>query len=451
MLQQSLQVSERRDTVKNMTFKRTGFAIVLTVLMSLFLAACGSATTAPATTAPASVATTAPAAAATTAPAAAVVAPTVAPVANGDKTGVTDTEIKIGTFTPQTGGAAAYGLSARVIEKYFQKINEEGGINGRKIKYIYEDDQYTASKSLIAAKKMIEQDKIFALIGCIGTANNLQVRQYLDESKLNVPNLMFSTGNSTLVNPPRKDWFGFLPTYPFEAQVFVEFASKELKSKKVAIVYQNDGFGKDGQQSFAKAAPTKGMEIVAEIPYETGATDLSSQALKAQQSGADTVYVMAVPGPGAVLLKEFDKLGYKPKMLLSFVLNDTSFFAASGKASDGIYTTNFTPLPDGDDPKLVEFRDFMKKYLPNEQASQFALWGYNAAQIFIEGLKRAGKDLSREGIVAALETIQNYNGTIIKDFTFGANNRAPIKSMYIMQYKDQKFTKISDWITVAGS
>jgi branched-chain amino acid transport system substrate-binding protein len=449
-----------------MTFRRAGFAIVLTIIMSMLLAACGAsatntpapaaATTAPAaaTTAPAA-ATTAAGASATTAPAAATtaagasaLAPTVAPVAGGDKTGVTDTEIRIGTFTPQTGGAAAYGLSARVIDAYFKKVNDEGGINGRKIKYIYEDDQYQAAKSLSAAKKLVEQDKIFAMIGNIGTANNLGVRDYLTENK--VPNVLFSTGSSALVTPPRKDWFGFLPTYPFEAQVLVEFAAKDLKSKKVAIVYQNDGFGKDGQQAFAKAAPGKGIEIVAEVPYETGATDLSSQALKVQQSGADTVYIMAVPQPGSVLLKEFDKLGFKPRLLLSFVLNDTSFFAATGKASDGIYTTNFTPLPDGDDPKLLEFRDFMKKNFPNEQASQFALWGYNAAGIFVEGLRRAGKELSRESFIAAMESFQNYNGTVIRDFTFGPNNRAPIKSMYIMQYKDGKFAKVSDWITVSN-
>jgi branched-chain amino acid transport system substrate-binding protein len=423
----------------------------------MLLAACGgSPTTAPAaTTAPAVAATTAPAAVATTAPAVAATTAasgtvqTVAPVPNGDKTGVTDTEIRIGTFTPQTGGAAAYGLSARVIDAYFKKVNEEGGINGRKIKYIFEDDQYQAAKSLSAAKKLVEQDKIFAMIGNIGTANNLGVRDYLTENK--VPNILFSTGSSALVTPPRKDWFGFLPTYPFEAQVLVEFASKDLKSKKVAIVYQNDGFGKDGQQAFAKAAPGKGLEIVAEVPYETGATDMSAQALKVQQSGADTVYIMAVPQPGSVLLKEFDKLGYKPKMLLSFVLNDTSFFAATGRASDGIYTTNFTPLPDGDDPKLAEFRDFMKKNFPNEQASNFALWGYNAVSIFVEGLRRAGKDLSRETMIAAMESFQNYNGTVIKDFTFGGpNNRAPIKTMYVMQWKDGKFAKVSDWITVTS-
>lgn len=440
--------------MKRFSFRRASIAIALSVLLSMLLAACSSATNTPAapaatTAAAAPAATTAAAAPAATTAAAApagAVAPTIAPVPNGDKTGVTDTEIKVGSFSPQTGGAAAYGLSARVIEAYFKKVNEDGGVYGRKIKYVYEDDQYTAAKSLTATKKLVEQDKVFTLLGCIGTAPNLGVRDYLTENK--VPNIMFSTGNSSLVNPVRKDQFGFLPTYPFEAEVLANFAAKDLKSKKVSILYQNDGFGKDGQQAFEKLAPTLGLEIVDKVTYETGATDLSTQALKLQQSGADTVYVMAVPGPGATLLKEMDKLGYKPKLLLTFVLNDTQFFQTAGKAAEGVYTTNFTPLPDStDDPKMQEFRDFMKKYLPSEQASQFALWGYNATAIYVEALKRAGKDLSRESLIAALESIQNYNGTVIKDFTFGTNNRAPVKSMYVMQYKDTKFTKISDWLS----
>ncbi len=444
---------------KNLMARLGGMVALLTMFTTL-LVACGdpTATTAPAATtaaATAAKATTAAAAAttaattaaagATTAAASGGAVTTVAPVAGGIKTGVTDTEILVGNWGPQSGGAAAYGIVARVVDAYFKQINEAGGINSRKIKFIYEDDAYASAKTQAAVKKMVEQDKVFAFIGGIGTANNLAVRDYLVENK--VPNVAFATGSGALVNPPVKNQFGLLTNYTFEGTVFAQYAADQLKAKKVSILYQNDGFGKEGYQAFVKVAKEKGLDVVAEIPYDTGATDLSSQALKLQQANADLVFVNAVPGPAAAAMKEMDKLGYKPKFLLTFVLNDPGFFGAAGKAAEGIYTSSFTPLPDADDPKVAKYRDFMKKYLPNEQLGSFSLWGYLASEVFIEGLKRAGKDLSRESFVNALETIVDWKDSIATNISYGPNNRAPQNSIYIIQYKEGKFTKVTDPLT----
>lgn len=418
-----------------------------TAAASATTAASAATTAASAATTAAGAATTAASAATTAAGAAPAAGPvqTVAPAANGNKTGVTDTEIKLGSWGPQSGGAAGYGIVDRVLDAYFKKINEEGGIYGRKIKFIYEDDAYQAAKTQAVAKKLVEQEKVFAVVGGIGTANNLGVKDYLIEN--GVPNVAFATGSGALVTPPVKNWFGLLTNYTFEGTVFAQYAAEQLAAKKVAVLYQNDGFGKEGQQAFVKKAKELKLEVVAEVPYETGATDLSSQALRLQQSGADVVFINAVPGPAAAAMKEMNKLGFKPKSILTFVLNDPSFFQAAGAAADGVYTSSFTPLPDADDPKVATYRDFMKKYMATEQLGSFSLWGYLASQIIEEGLKRAGKDLSRETLVAGLESIVDWKASIASNISYGPNNRAPQNSIFIIQFKDNKFTKVTEPLT----
>ncbi len=411
--------------------------------------AAGSATTAAMAMTSAAAMTTAAGGTATTAAAgtspAAGPVKTVAAVANGIKTGVTDTEIKLGSWGPQSGTAAGYGIVDRVLDAYFKKINEEGGINGRKIKFIYEDDAYQAAKTIAVAKKLVEQEKVFAVVGGIGTANNLGVKDYLIEN--GVPNIAFATGSGALVNPPVKNWFGLLTNYSFEGAVFAQYAADQLGAKKVAVVYQNDGFGKEGQQAFVKKAKELKLEVVGEVPYETGSTDLASQALRLQQSGADTVFVAAVPGPGAAVVKEMNKLGFKPKTLLTFVLNDPSYFSAAGAAAENNYTSSFTPLPDADEPKMATYRAFMKKYLPNEQLGSFSLWGYLGGQILEEGLKRAGKDLSRETLVAGLESIVDWKEGVANNISYGPTNRAPQNSLYILQYAAGKLSKVTEPLT----
>ena len=321
-----------------------------------------------------------------------------------------------------------------------------GGIYGRQIKYLYEDDAYAAAKSQANMKKFVEQDKVFAVMGNIGTANNLAFKDYLQENGM-VPNVGFATGSGLLVNPTgfQKNAFGVLPNYTFEGNILAQYAADTLKVKSVSVLYQNDAFGKEAYQSFVKKAKELKLEVKVEVPYEAGATDLSSQALKLQQAAAELVFVNAVPGPGATAVKEMDKLGYKPKLELAYVENDVQFWTNAGTAAEGAYTTSFTPLPDSTDPKVVKFREFMKKTLPNEQVGNFALWGYIGAQIMEEALKRAGKDLSRESLIAALESFDNWTGSVsVTPITYGKDNRSPFKSLFFLQQKDGKTVKVSD-------
>ena len=441
----------KASKMKRHSLLRKNFSLILVTLLALLVTACDDDITPTFTSSAASVKNSSLAQAANSGIGPAnttlgnpnnIAPPTAIPVAGGDKTGITATEIKVGSWGPQSGVAAAYGIEDRVVDAYFKLINAQGGINGRKIKFIYEDDQYQAAKTEPLVRKMVEQDRVFAFVAGLGTANNLAVKDYL--ASKNVPNVAFLTGAGALTNPPQLNAFAQPPTYTFEATLLARYAAEQLGAKRVAVLYQNDSFGKEGQQAFSKTAKEKNLELVAEVPYEEGATDLAASALKLQQSGADTVFVEAVSGPALAVLKEMDKLQYKPKVLLSYVLFDAGFFQAAGKAAEGAYISSYFPLPDGSDPKAVQFRDFMTRNLPNEPIGVFAETGYLATQIFVEGLKRAGRDLSRESFVTGLESIVDWRGSLSPNITYGSHNRAPQNTLLLYQYKDSKFTRLTD-------
>jgi ABC-type branched-subunit amino acid transport system substrate-binding protein len=453
------------------TWLGLGWLSLLTIIMTLFLAACGdnTATSAPAATtaaaattakaaattaaaasttaAAASAATTAASgAAATTAASSGAAAQTVAPVPNGDKTGVTDSEILIGSWGPQSGPAAAYGTVDRTLDAYFKMINEQGGINGRKIRFIYQDDVYQASNTQAIVKKMVEQDKVFAFVGGIGTAPNQAVLDYLVQNK--VPNIAPSTGSTILTIPPKPQTFGLLINYTIESTFLTQYAADELKSKKVAIFYQDDAFGKEGLNGIKNAAKTKGIDVVAEVSYQTTDKDFAAPALKLQQSNADTVIFWSVPGPTGNVLKEMQTLGYKPKMVMTAVLNDPQLLSLAGNAAEGAYTASWTPDPNGDDPKAQRYRDFMKKYAPNEPIGSYSQWAVAEGDVLVEALKRAGKDLSREGLIKALETFNRWNDGLANNVTYTAESRLGQTALYVLQAKGGKFAKVTDFIEV---
>jgi len=435
---------------------------LLSLSITLVLAACGdsTATTAPAATTAAVVATTA-APVATTAPAASGAVTTaaatsggaiqtVAPIAGGDKTGVTDTEILIGSWGPQSGAASAYGTVDRTLDAYFKKVNDDGGINGRKIKFIYQDDAYEAAKTVPIVKKLVEQDKVFCVVGGIGTAPNQAVLDYLVQNK--VPNIAPSTGSTILTLPPKPQTFGLLTNYTIESTILTNYAADELKAKKIAIFYQDDAFGKEGLQAITDAAKAKGQSIATTVSYQTTDKDFGSQALKLQQSGADTVIMWSTPAPTAAISKEMDKIGFKPTVVFSAVNNDTTLFKLSDNTIDGAWTASWLPDvtdPDNKEPKVLGFRDFMTKWAPNENAaSGFAASGYAEAQVAAEIIKRAGKDLSRESLIKAAETLQSWNEGMAYNVGYSAENRQGQNAVYFMQAsaKATRFIKKGDFL-----
>ena len=403
-------------------------ATVIPLLVALLVTACGSATPAPS-------ATVAPATGAATATAKPVVV------------GVTDTEVVIGSWGPQSGPAGAYGVIDRTIDAYFKMINDQGGINGRKIRFIYEDDGYQPAKTVAAVKKLVEEDKVFALVGGLGTPNNAAVMDYLVAN--NVPHVWPATGTTMLAVPFKKNIYAVQLNYTTEATLATQYALDTLGTKKIAVFYQNDAFGKEGLDAVQAELKKRGLPAAAAVSYETTDTNFSAQALKLQTSGADTVILYAVPKPGGSVIAEMGKIGYAPKLLASSTLNDPSIFQLAGTASNGMLLEAYLPaFDDTSNPKIVEFQAFMAKYAPKEQLGGFAEAGYTYGQVFIEALKRGGKELTREGFMANLDQMKDFTGSLVPSLSYSATDHAGVKAAYFQAAKDGKFVTVTGYITL---
>lgn len=363
--------------------------------------------------------------------------------------GVTDTEIVIGSWGPQDGPAGAYGVIDRTIAGFFKKVNDEGGINGRKVRFIYENDSYQSAKTVAAVKKLVEEDKVFALVAGLGTANNLAVMDYLVQN--NVPHVGPATGSTAMAVPLKKNIYAVQLNYMTEATLLTQYALNTLGSKKFAVFYQNDAFGKEGLDTINSVLKKAGVAEATAVSYETADTNFSAQALKLQTSGADTVILWAVPKPGGSVLAEMDKIGYKPKLLASAVLNDPSIFQLAGPGIDGVVIPAWLPAYDDlTNPKIVQWQADMKKYNPNEQIGGFALSGWVEAQILTEGLRRAGKDLTRESFLKAMDSIKDYKDSILPTISYSADDHAGTKTGYFQKAdaKAGKWITFTDWMTV---
>jgi branched-chain amino acid transport system substrate-binding protein len=400
----------------------------------LLLAACASAPAAPPTAPAAPVAPT-------TAPA----APTGAPAAAAP--GVTDKEIVIGSWGPQDGPAGAYGVIDRTIDGYFKYVNDQGGINGRMVRFIYENDSYQSAKTVAAVKKLVEEDKVFALVSGLGTANNLAVMDYLVQN--NVPHVGPATGSTALAVPLKKNVYAVQLNYMTEATLLTQYALGTLGSKKFAVFYQNDAFGKEGLDTINSVLGKAGVPQAIAVSYETADTNFSSQALKLQTSGADTVILWAVPKPGGSVLAEMNKIGYAPKILASAVLNDPSIFQLAGPGIEGVVIPGWLPAYDDvSNPKIVEWQGLMKKYAPNEQIGGFALSGWVEAQILTEGLKRTGKDLTRDKFEQTMDQMSNYTGSLLPTISYSPTDHAGTKTGFFQKATNGKWVTFTDWMSV---
>ena len=384
---------------------------------------------------------------ATTTPSAATAAPTTAPTAKPVVIGVTDTEVVIGSWGPQDGPAGAYGVIDRTIDSYFKMINDQGGINGRKIRFIYENDSYQPAKTVAAVKKLVEEDKIFALVGGLGTAQNAAVMEYIVAN--NVPHVWPATGTTALAVPLKKNIYAVQLNYTTEATLATQYALDTLSAKKFAVFYQNDAFGKEGLDAVQAELKKRGLAAATAVSYETADTNFSAQALKLQTSGADTVILYAVPKPGGSIVAEMGKIGYAPKLLSSSVINDPAIFQLAGAAIEGMLIEAYLPaFDDTSNPKIVEYQAFMAKYASKEQIGGFSEAGYTYAQVFIEALKRGGKELTRESFMTNLDQLKDFKGSLLPSLSYSPTDHAGVKAAYFQVAKGGKFVTLTDYITL---
>jgi branched-chain amino acid transport system substrate-binding protein len=362
--------------------------------------------------------------------------------------GVTDTEIFIGQWGPQTGPAALWGAVARGTGVFFEMINAEGGINGRKIKYFLRDDAYQPAQTKAIGKEFIEQIGVFAVVGGVGTSSGMAVRDDLMHNK--VPWVGPPSGSTHWIDPFQKYLFALYPLYWQEAHILAQYAAEQLGKKKIAFFYQNDDYGKQGLDGARKYAAEKGMKLVAEVPVEVTDTDLKSHALNLKDAGADAVILWVLPKHAAIILGASKAAGFQPQWMASSTLSDSKmmFDVTKGLWKDVIYA-NFLNT---ESPLVQKYLEATDKFAPQEKyRGVFYLAGFLFAEPLVEGLKRAGKDLNPDTFVTAMESLEHWNNWLGHDCTFTAEDHQGMKSVYLSKCGDDgKAIKISDWIAYTG-
>ena len=322
--------------------------------------------------------------------------------------GVTDTEIKLGQTSPYSGPASAYSVIAKAQLAYFKMINDQGGINGRKINLISIDDAYSPAKTVEQTRKLVEQDEVAAILNPLGTPTGLSVRKYLNDKK--VPQLFVGAG-ATLWGDHEHFPFtiGFQASYQAETAVYAKYVLKNKPDAKIALFYQNDDAGKDYGNGFKKGLGPDNVKkmVIAEATYEPTDPTIDSQIVKLKSSGADVLFMHAIPKQAAQAIRKIGEIGWKPDMFflaatstsVSSVLKPAGFEYAKGIISS--YS-----MKDPNDPQWQNDKDvqdwaaFMKKYFPDGNIQdQLIVYGYVVAEATVQVIKQCGDDLTHENIM----------------------------------------------------
>ena len=320
--------------------------------------------------------------------------------------GVTPTEIKIGHTNPYSGPASAYGTIGKVITAYFKKVNDEGGVNGRKINFITYDDAYTPPKTVEMVRRLVEQDQVAFVFNTLGTPTNTAIHKYMNQQK--VPHLFVATGATKWNDPKNFPWtMGWQPNYQAEGQIYAKYVLKNVPDAKVGILYQNDDYGKDYVKGFKDGLGDAAKKlVVSEQSYETTDPTIDSQILNLKGSGANVFFNVTIPKFAVQAIKKAHDIGWKPLHLLNSVSSSVGVVLrpAGLEASRDLLTTYY--IQDPTDPQwknLQGYKDwlaFMRKYYPEGNLEDaFNVYGYSVAQTLVHVLKQCGNDLSRENIM----------------------------------------------------
>ena len=320
--------------------------------------------------------------------------------------GADDKEIKLGNINPYSGPASAYSAIGKSIGAYFDKINAEGGVNGRKIKYISLDDGYNPAKTVEQARKLVEQDEVLLIFQPLGTPSNSAIHKYMNDKK--VPHLFVATGATKWGDPKNFPWtMGFQPSYQSESKVFAAHLLDTKPNAKVAILYQNDDYGKDYLKGFEDGLGDKAKTmIVSKLTYEVTDPTVDSQMVSLKASGADTFFNITTPKFAAQAIKKAAELGWKPVHYLNSVSSSVgSVLTPAGlEASTGIFTAGY--IKDPTDPQFQKGKEwddwvgYMKKFHPTGAMNDnFNVYGYTVAQLMVQVLKQAGDDLTRANVM----------------------------------------------------
>ena len=353
-----------------------------------------------------------------------------------------DNEIRIGNTMPYSGPASAYGTIGKVISAYFDKTNAEGGINGRKINFISYDDAYDPAKTVELTRKLVEEDRVLLVFASLGTAPSAAVQPYLNSKK--VRQLFIASGASMWDQPHEFPWtMGFQPSYQTEAHIYAQYLLENHPHGKIAVLYQDDGFGKDYLKGLKDGLGGK-IPIVAEAPYKVTDPTVDAQITKLKASGADIFFDVTTPKFAVLAIRRTAELGWKPVHIISTVSESVSAVMqpAGPQNSEGLLSAGYSF--EGDDPAAASdpvYRDwaaFMDRYVPSaSKANSLSVFGYVIAKAMVEVLARCGDDLSRENVMRQAASLKGLQipmlipGIVVNT---SASDHAPLEQMQMMRF-----------------
>jgi branched-chain amino acid transport system substrate-binding protein len=362
-------------------------------------------------------------------------------------TGATDTEIKIGNITPYSGPASAYGVIGKTEEAYMRKINAEGGINGRKINFISYDDTYSPPKTVEQARKLVESDEVLLIFNSLGTPPNSAIHKYMNTKK--VPQLFVATGATKWNDPKDFPWtMGWQPNYQSESQIYAKYILKNHPNAKIAILYQNDDYGKDYVKGLKDGLGAKAASmILIEESYEVTQPTIDSNIVKLKSLDADVFFNVTTPKFAAQAIKKMNEIGWKPLHILNNVAASIgSVMKPAGfENSQGIISSAYFKDPTDpqwkDDAAMKAWNEFLDKYFPEaNRADASVMYGYIVSQGLEHVLKACGDDLTRANVMKQAASIKDFEprGLLpgVKVNT-SPTDFAPLSQLQLMRFKGE--------------
>jgi branched-chain amino acid transport system substrate-binding protein len=369
-------------------------------------------------------------------------------------TGATDTEIKIGNIMPYSGPASAYGIIGKTEEAYFKMINDKGGINGRKVSFVSYDDGYSPPKAVEQVRKLVESDEVLAVFNPLGTPSNSAIQKYLNAKK--IPQLFVATGATKWNDAKNFPWtMGWQPSYQSEAQIYAKWLLKEKPDAKVAILYQNDDFGKDYLKGTKDGFGAKASSmIVMEESYEVSEPSIDGHIVKIKAANPDVLLIYTTPKFGAQTIKKTAELSWKPLQIITNVSASVgSVMKPAGlEASQGVLSAAYAK--DGadprwnDDPGMKKWAEFLDKYVPGaDKTDSSVVYGYGAAQTLVKALEQCGDDLTRANLMKQAASLKDFSpDTLLPGVKIntGPSDFAPISQLQMQRFKGEKWEQFGD-------
>ncbi|HUQ74620.1 MAG TPA: ABC transporter substrate-binding protein [Burkholderiales bacterium] len=371
--------------------------------------------------------------------------------------GANDKEIKIGNTNPYSGPASAYGQIGKAIAAYFRMVNDQGGINGRKINFVSYDDGYSPPKTVEMARKLVEQDQVLLLFQTLGTPSNTAIHKYMNTQK--VPQMHVATGASKWNDPKNFKWtMGWQPNYHTEGMIYAKHILQTKPNAKIGILYQNDDYGKDYLKGMEDGLGAKAKSmIVSKVSYEVSDPTVDSQIVQLQASGADTFFNITTPKFAAQAIRKAYDIGWKPVQYLNNVsISVGSVLTPAGlEKSVGLITAAYLK-EDGDarwanDPGMLQWREFMAKYMPDgNRADNFNVYGYTVGATLAQVLKQCGDNLTRENVMRQAASVKNLRletllpGILIST---GADDYAPLEAVQLQRFTGKQWELFGDVMT----